>query len=44
MEVAFASLKQVFGIERTLAKTLMGLAGRIAAKVTAYTYGLYVNC
>ena len=27
----------------TLAKTLTGLATRIATKVTAYTYGLYVN-
>jgi hypothetical protein len=27
----------------TLAKTLVGLAIRVAAKVTAYTYGLYVN-
>jgi hypothetical protein len=30
-------------MERTLAKTLTGLATRIAAKVAAYTYGCYVN-
>lgn len=42
-EVAFSNLKRVFGIERTLAKTLVGLATRIAAKITAYTYGCYVN-
>jgi IS5 family transposase len=43
VEVCFAALKRVFGMERTLAKTLTGLATRIAAKVVAYTYGLYIN-
>ena len=43
VEVCFAALKRVFGVERTLAKTLTGLATRIAAKVAAYTYGLYIN-
>lgn len=43
IEVCFAHLKRVFGLGETLAKTLVGLAIRIAAKVTAYTYGLYVN-
>jgi IS5 family transposase len=43
VEVCFAALKHVFGMERTLAKTLTGLATRIAAKVAAYTYGLYIN-
>lgn len=42
-EIAFSTLKRVFGIERTLAKTLVGLVTRIVAKVTAYTYGFYVN-
>jgi hypothetical protein len=42
-EVAFSTLKRVFGIERTLAKTLVGLATRIVAKISAYTYGCYVN-
>jgi len=36
-EVCFAALKGVFGIDGTLAKTLSGLATRIAAKVRAYT-------
>jgi hypothetical protein len=43
VEVCFAALKRVFGMERTLAKTLTGLATRIAAKVAAYTYGCYLN-
>jgi len=43
VEVCFAALKRVFGLGETLAKTLVGLAARIAAKVTAYTYGLHVN-
>ena len=43
VEVCFAALKGVFGMDGTLAKTLIGLATRIAAKVAAYTYGLYVN-
>ncbi len=42
-EVCFASLKRTFGLGATLAKTLVGLATRIAAKVCAYTYGCYVN-
>ena len=43
VEIALASLKWVFGIGETLAKTLVGLATRIAAKVAAYTYALLVN-
>ena len=43
VEVCFAPLKGVFGMDRTLAKTLTGLVTRIAAKVAAYTYGFYVN-
>lgn len=43
VEVCFATLKGTFGMDGTLAKTLTGLATRIAAKVCAYTYGLYVN-
>ncbi len=42
-EICFAALKVVFGMDGTLAKTLVGLVTRIAAKVAAYTYGLYVN-
>ena len=43
VEVCFAALKRVFGMDGTLAKTLVGLATRIAAKVAAYTYAFYVN-
>jgi len=43
IEVCFAALKRTFGMGETLATTLVGLVTRIAAKVTAYTYGLYVN-
>jgi IS5 family transposase len=43
VEVCFATLKRVFGMDGTLAKTLIGLATRIAAKVAAYTYGCYIN-
>ncbi len=43
VEVCFSALKRVFGLGETLAKTLTGLATRIAAKVAAYTCGLYVN-
>ncbi len=43
VEVCFATLKRAFGMGETLATTLVGLATRIAAKVCAYTYGLYVN-
>ena len=42
-EVCFATLKRVFGMDGMLAKTLIGLATRIAAKVAAYTYGCYIN-
>jgi DDE family transposase len=43
VEICFAALKRAFGLGATLAKTLMGFATRIAAKITAYTYGFYVN-
>jgi Transposase DDE domain len=43
VEVCFATLKRVFGMDGRLAKTLVGLAARIAAKVAAYTYGCYIN-
>lgn len=43
IEVCFAALKRDLGLEGTLAKTLVGLATRIAAKIAAYTYGCYVN-
>jgi hypothetical protein len=43
VEIALASLKREFRLGETLASTLVGLATRIAAKVTAYTYGFFVN-
>ena len=43
VEIAFSSLKRVFGLGETLAKTLVGFASRIAAKMTAYTYAFWVN-
>ncbi len=43
IEVAFSALKRTFGIEHTLAKTLVGLVTRIVAKISAYTYAFYVN-
>lgn len=43
VEICFAALKRAFGLGATLAKTLIGFATRIAAKITAYTYGFYVN-
>ena len=43
VEVCFAALKRVLGLGETLAKTLTGLATRIAAKICAYTYAFLVN-
>jgi hypothetical protein len=42
-ELAWVSLKWVFGLGETLATTLVGLATRVAAKITAYTYAFLVN-
>jgi hypothetical protein len=36
VEVCFATLKRAFGVGRTLARTLVGLATTIAAKMTAH--------
>jgi hypothetical protein len=44
VEVCFAALKRVFGMDGTLAKTLTSLPIRIAAKVGAFAYGWgYIN-
>src|ERR687889_1279928 len=43
VEIAISSLKRVFGLDETLATTLVGLATRIAAKIAAYTYAFAVN-
>ena len=43
-EIAFSSLKRVFGIDQTLAKTLVGLVTRIAVKsFRLHTCAFYVN-
>jgi hypothetical protein len=37
-------LKRVFGLGQRLARSIIiGLASRIAAKITAYTYAFYIN-
>ena len=43
IEIALSSLERVFGLGWTLARTLVGLASRIVAKICAYTYGLHIN-
>jgi hypothetical protein len=43
IEIAFAGLKSIFGLGWTLAKTLTGIVMRVVAKITAYTFGLYIN-
>jgi hypothetical protein len=43
VEIALASLKRVFWIGETLARTVVGLVTRIAAKFTAYTYAFLIN-
>jgi hypothetical protein len=43
IEICFSSLKRIFGLGETLATTLVGLATRIAAKITAYTYAFLIN-
>lgn len=43
IEICFSSLERVFGLGETLATTPVGLATRIAAKITAYTYAFLVN-
>jgi len=43
VEIAFSSLKRVFGLGETMATSLVGLVTRIAAKIAAFTYGFYIN-
>ena len=43
IEIAISSLKRTFGLGESLATTLVGLAIRIAAKMTAYTYAFLIN-
>jgi hypothetical protein len=43
IEIALSSLKRIFGLGERLARTLIGLSTRIAAKIAAYTYAFLVN-
>ncbi len=43
IDIAFCTLKRTFGLGETLAITLVGLATRIAAEMTAYTYAFLIN-
>jgi hypothetical protein len=43
IEAVNAQLQGQFAIERTLAKTLWGLVTRVQAKLTAHTFGVYLN-
>ena len=43
IEIAFANLKGVFALGWTLATTLTGIVMRLVAKITAYTFGFYIN-
>jgi hypothetical protein len=43
IEVVNAQLHGQLAIERTLAKTLWGLVTRVQAKLTAHTFGVYLN-
>jgi hypothetical protein len=43
IEIAFSSLKRIFGLGETLTTTLTGLATRIAAKICAYTDAFLIN-
>jgi hypothetical protein len=43
VEIALASLDREFCLGEALATILLGLATRVAAKVTAYTYGFFTN-
>ena len=43
IEICFSSLKRVFGLGETLATSLVGLATRLVAKISAYTYAFWVN-
>jgi hypothetical protein len=43
IEVVNGILKDVFSFEKTYAKTLKGLATKIIKKMTAFTFGIYLN-
>jgi hypothetical protein len=43
IEGVIGQLKDFFSLDRHRAKTLRGLLSRLAAKVTAYMYGMCLN-
>jgi hypothetical protein len=43
IEGVIGQLKDLFGLERPRAKTLSGLLARLAAKVSVYTCGQFLN-
>lgn len=43
IESVFANLKEPMGLRRHLAKTLAGLAQRIAQRLLALTLGMFIN-
>jgi len=43
IEVINALLKEQFRLEKTLAKTLIGLVRRVMTKITAFTFGIFLN-
>ncbi len=43
IERVISQLKDQFALERHRAKTLSGLLSRLAAKIAAYTCGMYLN-
>ncbi len=43
IEIAFSSLKRVFGLDETLATMLVGLAIRIAVKICVHTYAFLLT-
>jgi len=43
VEQTVSHLKDLFSLERHRARTLSGLLARIAARIVAYTIGLYIN-
>lgn len=43
IEIVNKMLKDKFNLEKTYARTLMGLVTRILRKITAFTFGIYLN-
>ena len=43
IETTNGMLKNRFSLEKTLAKTLLGLVARVVRKITAFTFGVFLN-